>query len=381
VTLANASPLGTNADVSDKYRAAVDAARKAIISTPSLSDESKGDGAFATSDGSDVMSAFYSFLAPSLASMKAGTESKSGDPIGDMISFGHNLLALWEAGILAVMGSIVIANAAEAGAFASIFSIVNVATLGGEGVAAYTFAKTLSTTANFIGPQLMTIFSATLIVGIIQAFVLPMLPMIMVFVMGISWLILFLEAAIAGVLWAFAFIRMDGQEMFDKNQAPGITLLFNLFLRPAISMLAFIGGLKLLPEVMNSLSILWDSSFNAQTEGGGLLGLTSLIQWVVGLVMFTWMQWHLTMRIFGLIPTIADRVGHWMGFGQMHAYNDGHETTAAIGAAVAAGQVSRQLKAMPNRMSEAQQRSWGDRASGVRERRMAKASGGTPASE
>jgi hypothetical protein len=174
---------------------------------------------------------------------------------------------------------------------------------------------------------------------------------------------------------------MDGQEMFDKNQAPGITLLFNLFLRPAISMLAFIGGLKLLPEVMNSLSILWDSSFNAQTEGGGLLGLTSLIQWVVGLVMFTWMQWHLTMRIFGLIPTIADRVGHWMGFGQMHAYNDGHETTAAIGAAVAAGQVSRQLKAMPNRMSEAQQRSWGDRASGVRERRMAKASGGTPASE
>jgi hypothetical protein len=152
-----------------------------------------------------------------------------------------------------------------------------------------------------------------------------------------------LEAAIAGVLWAFAFIRMDGQEMFDKNQAPGVTLLFNLFLRPAIGMLAFIGGLKLLPETMNSLSILWDDNFNAQTSPDW----SSILQWVVGIVMYTWMQWHLSLRIFGLIPTIADRVGHWMGFGASHGYNDGQETTAAIGAAVAAGQVGRTLQRRP----------------------------------
>lgn len=164
------------------------------------------------------------------------------------------------------------------------------------------------------------------LVGLVHTYILPMLPMIMVFIMAVSWVTLFLEAAIAGVLWAFAFIRMDGQDFFDKNQSPGVTLVFNLFLRPALSMLAFIGGIILLPELLNALNLIWDESYDAQVITPDYNFILGIIKYFVGLLLFTYMQWHLSMRIFGLIPTISDRVGHWMGFGSTQGYGDGRET-------------------------------------------------------
>lgn len=355
VSLANGSPKIYEPTLSEAYLGPYIAARNAVLSTPRLSDESKGDGSMAARDGTDPLSGFWSFMAPSIAAMKAGSPSDSGDPIGDMISFGHNLLGIWEGALLVLASMHVALHGMEGGAAAAGQTF-----LGWFGAGfGQVIAKSVLAAFEFAYGWLWPVLTVILIVGILHAFVLPMLPMIMVFVMGISWLILFLEAAIAGVLWAFVFIRMDGQEMFDKNQAPGVTLLFNLFLRPAIGMLAFIGGLKLLPETMNSLSILWDDNFNAQTSPDW----SSILQWVVGIVMYTWMQWHLSLRIFGLIPTIADRVGHWMGFGASHGYNDGQETTAAIGAAVAAGQVGRTLQRRPQQKREKENKS-GDNKGG-----------------
>src|SRR5690606_21015047 len=89
----------------------------------------------------------------------------------------------------------------------------------------------------------------------------------------------------------------------------------------------------LLPQLLNALTIVWNDSFTIQTAGGSWIGIW---QWAAGLIIFTWMQWHLSLRLYGLIPTIADRVGYWMGM-QTHGYNDGQETTAAAGAMVAAG--------------------------------------------
>lgn len=268
-------------------------------------------------DGLSYLDQALSWVAPSMYNMKrADPTAPIGDPVGDMISMGHTLVAGAQSGIIAMA----LANGASEGVGNSAAAWVGV---GGFA------AGIVSYLASWAGYVIMI----SLIVGIMHAYILPMLPMIMVFVMGISWLVLFLEAAIAGVLWAFAFIRMDGNDFFDKNQSPGVTLLFNLFLRPAIGMLAFIGGLLLLPQVLHGLILVWDDSFYVQT---GDVSFTFVVQWLVGLVMFTWMQWHLTLRLYGLVPTIADRVGHWMGF-QSHGYNDGQETTAAIGAMVAAG--------------------------------------------
>jgi conjugal transfer/type IV secretion protein DotA/TraY len=354
VALANASPKTTAPDLSEEFINAYMAAKAAVLGGPKLKGEGDGNGSMKGLNKTDEpLDSVLSSIAPAIASMKSGHKSTTGDPIGDMIAFGHSLLTAWEAAGLAILALRETAVGLNAAADGQLFTAQNLASFGLTGGGAKAVAAIMLDTVTMVQSWIAPILMAMLIVGILHAFVLPMMPMLMVFVMGVSWLILFLEASIASLLWAFAFIRMDGNDFFDKNQAPGATLVFNLFLRPAIGMLAFVGGLLLLPVLMDSLSILWNDSFSNQTYGGGVpipftgFGLTDMIQWIVGIVMYTWMQWHLTLRLFGLIPTIADRVGHWMGFGASHGYNDGQETSAAIGAAVAAGQVGRTLQRRP----------------------------------
>jgi conjugal transfer/type IV secretion protein DotA/TraY len=196
-----------------------------------------------------------------------------------------------------------------------------------------------------------------IIVGLMHSFVLPLLPMIMVFTMGVQWLIMFLEGSIAAVLWAFVFIRMDGTEFFDQKQSPGAGLLFNLLLRPGLGMLAFCGMLLLLPALLNTLNQVWAGAFYVST-GEHLsddtlvgtvrngLGFVWLWQWLASMVMFCWMQWTMTLRITGLIPSIADRVGHWMGISSTAGYGDSAETNANVGALIAGAQALHRMPIM-----------------------------------
>lgn len=320
VGVADARPQSVDATFAQAYAGRIAKALSAAASVRKQEAElGVSTGTSQPSDESEWSTFLLSkIFTPNLLNMKL--QANSPDPIGDMITFGHTLLGAASLGIVGLAGM-----SAGSGFLRGI---------PGLGGAAGGVIEYLS---QWIGYVIM-IF---VVVGIMHSFVLPMLPMMMVFIMGVSWLVLFLEAAIAGVLWAFAFIRMDGQEFFDKNQAPGVTLLFNLLLRPAISMLAYCGMLLLLPTLLNSLSLLWDQSYGVQT---GQLTWLFVWQWLAGLILFTYMQWHLTLRITSVIPTIADRVGHWMGFSGMHGYNDGQETSQALGAM---GAVALAAKAAP----------------------------------
>lgn len=322
VALAGESPQITTADMSDLYLKRVVKAVQLVQTLRGVNTtEAIAAGIVEPEDNKDWMTYAISKVLPAnLANMKLA--KTSADPVGDMITFGHTLLGVASAAI-----ALMLAAQLGSGFINKIPFVGGAASSGIEYI------------SQWVGYAIM-IF---VIVGIIHAFVLPMLPMIMVFIMGVSWLILFLEAAIAGILWAFAFIRMDGHEFFDKNQAPGVTLLFNLLLRPALGMLAYCGMLLLLPKLMNSLTLIWDEAFAAQT---GNVSLLFLWQFIAGLVLFTYMQWHLTLRLTGLIPSLPDRVGHWMGM-QMHGYNDGQETSAAVGALVGAGMAAGRAPLVP----------------------------------
>lgn len=314
--LANATPLKTSQNTGSSYHEQSVTAFNAIMAARNLDNiQLNEEGKVAPTDGIDGTVSLIGSIFPSKDDIQI--KNMSGDPVGSMISFGHLLLGLATTAIAALA---VMSGGAEGAA---------------SSAAGWFGAGIIKGVFSYLSQWISYILMAMLVVGMLHAYVLPMIPMIMVFVMGVSWLIMFLEAAIAGVLWAFAFIRMDGSEFFDRNQAPGVTLIFNLFLRPAIGMLAFIGGLLLLPTLLNTLYAVWGEAFYAQTGRGW--SLLFLIQWVTKLVMFCWMQWHLTLRLFGLIPNIADRVGHWMGFSGGHGYNDSSESSAAVGAMVAAG--------------------------------------------
>ena len=246
------------------------------------------------------------------------------DPVGTMIQRGHYFI-LSSAGAGTAL--------AVASGFAS--SLDNDAV----GVLTFTSTEALSGALRYAIGWATWSVSIMFLVGLLHAYVLPMIPFIMVFIMGVSWLILFLEATIACVLWAFAFIRMDGQDFFDRHQAPGIALLFNLMIRPAVGMLVFIGGLILLPTILRGLLYIWEGAWSDQQYVDGTFqnlgrGLTSPLTYLAEHILFLFLQWHLTLRLFGLVPTIADRIGQWMGVSMGSGYSEGSETQSATSGAI-----------------------------------------------
>lgn len=323
--LANHTPQYAAEDVSSTYAPAIKAAQFAFVKAASAdSAENIAAGRGQSADGLGMIDWAVSLVFPNVESVLKSEDSN--DPVGDMISLGHRLLAIasWATALIILADVGWTAKAA--------WGAASIATANAPSAAMAATATALGA----VGGKLLSIIGSFIVimavVGVVHAYVLPMIPMIMVFLMAVSWIVLFLEAAIASVLWAFAFIRMDGQDFFDRNQAPGVTLLFNLFLRPALGMLAFIGGLIILPALLNGLNKIWLESYDAQVGAGGWLGL---FKYIVGLILFTYMQWQLTIRIFGMIPTIADRIGHWTGFGSSQGYGEGAETSQMTGILVA----------------------------------------------
>lgn len=325
--MANGSVSSSDPNVDESTAAKIAFARNVIATNKAVDNKNNSDASPSSSSG--VIKKLLTAIFPeNLAHMGAGTQS--ADPVGDMIMFGNTLLT---AAGYAILTLVAIKSAGFIG------SVVAGAMAGGGipgAVAGGAFGIVAGEVVAAIAPWVVPVIIMMVLIGLMHSFVLPMIPMIMVFIMGVSWLLMFLEGAIAAVLWAFVFIRMDGNELMDSKQAPGVSLLFNLLLRPALGMLAFAGMILLLPALLNALNQIWGMAFRLQTGEHSWLSLVWAYQWLAQAVLFCWMQWTITLRLASLIPQIADRVGHWMGMGQSSGYSDSLETGAAVAGLVAA---------------------------------------------
>lgn len=239
------------------------------------------------------------------------------DPIGDQISSGHAFMNIAETGITAAFIPIALA-----------FSGLGIAT-GAAGAAIWAMA--------WAGPILGLLW----IVGAVRAYVLPILPFIYVWVFMSLWLLAVLEAAISLVVWAFGFIRMDGEDFLAQQSKMGAMLLFQVFLMPVLGLLAFEAAFILLPLIIGGLEILWGTAFFGQT-GGYLVGPSALI---VGYVLITFLTLYLVAHIFGQIFQIPDRVMAWFG-APSHGFSDKSLFVATAGAAAAV--LGRGMPGLPN---------------------------------
>src|SRR5690606_34357082 len=64
--------------------------------------------------------------------------------------------------------------------------------------------------------------------GAVHAYVLPMIPYVMMFFFIAGMLVLVVESLVAAPIWAFSHIRMDGDDFVSDVQRPGYMIAFNL---------------------------------------------------------------------------------------------------------------------------------------------------------
>jgi len=166
------------------------------------------------------------------------------------------------------------------------------------------------------------------IIGAVRAYVLPVLPFISMMIFASTWLVGFVECMIQLGVWALSWVKLDGDELMHRGSELGSKIIYQVFLMPALGVLAYAASFMLLPLVVGTVEVLWAKAFFGQT-GGYPLGPGAL---VISFAMITFLTMYLTMHVFSQILTIPQRVIMWAGGGQGSDFGD---RGMALGAATA----------------------------------------------
>ncbi|MBU1316220.1 MAG: DotA/TraY family protein [Alphaproteobacteria bacterium] len=205
------------------------------------------------------------------------------DPIGDQISSGHTFMGIAEIAIVAALVPIIAAHISPAD------------WAGLDGAATWAMA--------WIGPQLAILW----IVGAVRAYIIPVLPAIYMVLFSITWLLAFFEAMILLVIWAFGWVRMHGDEPLADASKVGATLLFVVFLMPAIGVLSYIGAFQIISLTVGTLDVIWARLFY------GNVGTPTMAAMGIGFVVITFLTVYLLVQILGQIQAIPQRIALWFG--------------------------------------------------------------------
>ena len=269
----------------------------------------------------------------------------TGNALGVMVTFGHQILNLffWAVTALVAIGAGSLAagmmgmfsGAVAGGAAAGPAGAV--AGSAGGFVASALAAKALAAIQSIV----MSGVFMLLVVGLVHAYLLPMIPFVMMFFFIVGMLTLVVEGVIAAPLWAAAHITLSGgpEEFVTQVQKPGYMIMFNLFVRIPLALLGLFMSFAVFDVLAWFLSETYNSAFVAAISGHGA-GLFGIL---FSMVLLGYLHYQAAMRSFGLINHVPDRVTRWFGQSGENLGEDRHSEGVA-GAAV--GIIERKAEAV-----------------------------------
>jgi conjugal transfer/type IV secretion protein DotA/TraY len=228
-----------------------------------------------------------------------------------LVELGHSILS-WITALGATVGVLSLASLTPAG-------VVGGAIMGGAGK------------GGVIGSFFLTIgvmiLSSLFAAGITLAYILPMIPYLIVTFFVMSMLILVAEAMVAAPLWAFFHVRMEGQEFVEQAQRPGYMISFNLLLRPTLMIL----GLIMSYLVHGAMAWFVWQTFKIAAKSATAGFSVGPVGAVVFLTLYAYLNYMIAVRCFNLATQVPDRVARWFG-GQGEHTDEERQTQQATGA-------------------------------------------------
>ncbi len=239
-----------------------------------------------------VLKLFTTALAP--------TANNWADPFAALVKLGHGmvLIALTALGAAGLMASATASTAMTAW---------NLLTLNVTGAVA-TFSGHL--VMNALGTPIFYGLMALLIPGLVIAFVLPMIPMLM-WTMGIlGWLILYCEAMVSVPLWAFAHMAFQGDGLHGRGLR-GYGILFNLLLRPTLMLFGLFLSYFCFAAISRLIFMTFSVASGFALSAGWLV--SNLLGVVVMLAMFVLAHTVALIACFRMIALFPQHVPTWLG--------------------------------------------------------------------
>ncbi len=178
----------------------------------------------------------------------------------------------------------------------------------------------------------VSIATIGLSIGFLLYYILPFLPFIYFFFAVGGWVKGLFEAMVGAPLWALAHLRIDGDGIPGKSAMSGYVLIFEIFLRPILTVFGLIGGLSIFTAMATILNEVFNLVVNNITgaeitpgDGSNLGGDTELGRHLVDTFFFTIVYaiilYMMAVSSFKMITLVPNNILRWLGQ-NVAAFND-----------------------------------------------------------
>ncbi|MCK6418714.1 MAG: DotA/TraY family protein [Alphaproteobacteria bacterium] len=189
--------------------------------------------------------------------------------------------------------------------------------------------------ADVAGDFLYAIAMITMTIGFILFYVLPFLPFVYFFFAVGNWIKAIFEAMVGTPLWALAHIRIDGNGLPGQAAKDGYWMIVEIFLRPILIIIGFVGCITLFAASVSVLNSIWDlvtdnlTGFDARAEALAQAGkadpatgenlvskirsMRNSIDSFVFTIIYTIVVYMMALSSFKLIDLIPQQILRWLG--------------------------------------------------------------------
>lgn len=182
----------------------------------------------------------------------------------------------------------------------------------------------------------VSIATIGLSIGFTLYYVLPFLPFIYFFFALGGWVKGIFEAMVGAPLWALAHLRIDGDGLPGRSALNGYLLIFEIFLRPILTVFGLIGGLAVFTAMANILNEVFDivtaNVTGAKPEAGVNLADQNfdiaLVDNLFFTIVYAIILYMMATASFKMINFVPNNILRWMGQ-SVEAFNDKAQDPAA----------------------------------------------------
>jgi conjugal transfer/type IV secretion protein DotA/TraY len=267
----------------------------------------------------------------------SGAKAGAGMALSNIITLGHRITITTEAAIgtyvtvtaaRKVMADPDFRNSAAGAAISGVSAMVS--------RAVDLLPLPVSALLHFVGalldalsPFLVLAAIALLASGWTLAYVVPMMPYFIWVLSCVSWLILVVEAIVAGCMWAFAHLRMDGEGISGGAGDNGYRITLQILLRPALMVIGMLAGMAVFAVAAQYIQQTYYTAMRS-TLGSHYGFIDGLIVFLCMMVVFFVIMAE---RCFSLVHQLPDRIMRWVG-GSPEGLNEEQHANTIKGAAV-----------------------------------------------
>ena len=173
-------------------------------------------------------------------------------------------------------------------------------------------------------PVVMFILTSLFTTGIMFSILIPMLPYILFWAGKVAWLLLVLEALVAGPIVVSVIIHPDGHKIWGYAEQ-AVKMLLNVFLMPSLLIIGLLCGIVLTYVVIQfsavgfhyvSQQVLGMATFASYAGDGSSMQASNVAKGIVGGFMIMVYASFITMafnKCFSTIYVIPEKVLTWVG--------------------------------------------------------------------